>query len=108
FFSINARIRARSIYEAKHRPAKLGGHLHKTKSFAVAFGFCLSEIAGQALFGVPSFLVPHYHYRLSVKTRHASYDGRVIAKVSIAVQFREVRKQQANEVERVWPLWMTR
>src|ERR1700730_18265844 len=108
FLSVQARVGPLRIDERKNRPAILRGQLHHTQRFAIALWFWLTEISHEPLFGIAALLMANNRHRPPVKFPKACDDRLVVAVSAVSVQFHKIGEQQADKIQRIWPLWMPR
>ena len=108
-FGVDSGIGSRRVDEGEDRPAEI------LRPAASREGICDSPPASpcpkfraSALLGVAAFLVAHHHDGASVKSRKSGDQRRIISIRAVAVNFGEVRKKQADVIERVRTFGMAR
>jgi len=84
-FSINSRVRPRSIDKGDDRSAELCADLHDPKRFAVTLRTRHAEVPAELLGRVPSFLVTEDDDRLAIETSESGDHGRIVRKRAVAV-----------------------
>src|SRR5690606_14132638 len=89
-FSIDARVSAWRIDERQDWHLEAFSHFHQAARLAVALRARHAEVAANLLAHFTAFLVTDDHHRLVVQTGNAAHDGRVVGKVTVAVQFVEL------------------
>ena len=100
-FGADAGIGSRQVEERKNRMRELLRNLHAAKSFAVTLRVRGAELPFHALLQGAAFEVSDDHYGTSVKARHSTGHGGIIAKGAVAMYFAEICKQGLNKVHRV-------
>src|SRR5262249_38504231 len=89
-------------------PRKFFGELHQAYSLAITLRLGHPEISIELLFCIAGLLCSHHNTRLAVKACKTSSHCRIILETAIAVQFREIVKKKAYEIEEMGALRVTR
>ena len=106
FFGIDARIGTGGVKEAEDRTVELGGELHTTERFPVAFRLGHGEVPLELLLGVAALLMADYHYRLALEEAVAAHYGGVVTVGPVAVDFLEIGDEPLEVVKGMGTLGM--
>jgi hypothetical protein len=106
FFGVDAGIGTGGVEEAEDRAVKLGGELHTTEGFPVAFRLGHGKVPLELLLGVAALLVADYHYRLTIEEAVAAHDGSVVAVGPVAVDFLEIGDESFEVIKGMGTLGM--
>ena len=105
-FGSDARVGTGRVDEGEDRNGEFFRQMHQAQGLAIAFRAGHAEVAREFFLGIVPLLMADDHHRLAVKARQSADDGPVIGKAAIAVQLLEIRKDQAQVIERIRPLRM--
>ena len=89
-FGIKARVGAGRVQQADNGALELAGQMHHAHGFAIAFGLGHAEVAVHFLLGVAAFFLADAHHGFAIEKPHAANDGRVVAKMPVAMDFAEI------------------
>ena len=105
---VDARVRARRVDEADHRPVEALRELHQPQRLAIPLGARHAEASHHIFFGGATFLVAEDQHRLAVEAGEAADQRRVVGEGAIAVQLDPVGEELLHVVERVGPVRVAR
>ncbi|ABU78378.1 hypothetical protein ESA_03155 [Cronobacter sakazakii ATCC BAA-894] len=107
-FRAHTRICARGVDESNDGHVETLSHFHQAQRLTVTFRGGHTKVTTDFLFGFTAFLVADDHHRTPIQTRDAADDCFVVSVSAIACQFVKFVKRQADIIQGVRTLWMTR